>query len=65
MAGVVTMARLAIVTNHIYPPIPDRSMDWCAYYDGEEEAGGYGYGKTEQDAINDLIENNPTNGESL
>ena len=46
-----------IVTSHDYPPIPDRSMDWCAYYDGEEEAGGYGYGPTEAEAISDFIEN--------
>ncbi len=29
-------------------------MDWCAHYDGEEEAGGYGYGKTEAEAIADF-----------
>ena len=46
-----------IVTSHIYPPIPDRSMDWCAYYDGEEERGDYGYGPTEQAAIDDLTAN--------
>jgi hypothetical protein len=46
-----------IVTSHIFPPIPDRSMDWCAYYDGEEERGNYGYGTTEQAAIEDLTAN--------
>jgi hypothetical protein len=46
-----------IVTSHIFPPIPDRSMDWCAYYDGEEERGDYGYGPTEQAAIEDLTAN--------
>lgn len=46
-----------IVTEHIFPPIPDRRFDWCAYYDGEEESGNYGYGRTEQEAINDLKEN--------
>ena len=46
-----------IITSYISPPIPDRSYDWCAYYDGEAEAGGYGYGETEAEAIADFIEN--------
>jgi hypothetical protein len=50
------MAR-KIVTSHVYPPIPVRTMDWCAYYDGEEEAGSYGWGRTEAEAIADFQEN--------
>ena len=46
-----------VVTSHICPPIPFRSMDWCAYFDGEEERGGYGYGSTEAEAIADFINN--------
>ncbi|HEU5019651.1 MAG TPA: hypothetical protein VFT69_16960 [Pseudolabrys sp.] len=46
-----------IVTTCICPPIPDRSHDWCAHYDGEEEAGGYGYGTTEAEAVQDFIDN--------
>ncbi len=46
-----------IVTSHEYPPIPIRTHDWCAYYEGEEEAGGYGWGPTEDEAIADFIEN--------
>ena len=46
-----------IITHHVYPPIPIRSFDWCAYFDGHEEAGGYGSGATEQEAIKDLSEN--------
>jgi len=46
-----------LITSHIYPPIPDRSHDWCAFNDGEEEAGNYGYGATEAEAIADFIEN--------
>lgn len=45
-----------IVTSCIYPPIPDRRCDWCAYYDGREE-GDQGHGPTEQAAILDLIQN--------
>lgn len=46
-----------IVTSHDYPPIPFRTMDWCAYFDGEEENGGYGYGRTEAEAVADFINN--------
>lgn len=46
-----------IVTQHVYPPIPSRSHDWCAHYDGDEEAGGYGYGATEAEAILDFFDN--------
>jgi len=46
-----------IVTSHVFPPIPVRTSDWCAHYDGEEEAGGYGWGRTEAEAIADFIEN--------
>ena len=46
-----------IKTICIYPPIPDRRFDWCAFYEGEEEAGNYGYGRTEAEAIADFIEN--------
>ena len=46
-----------IVTSNPCPPIPVRDFDWCAYFDGEEEAGSYGYGKTEADAVADFIEN--------
>ena len=49
--------RPKIVTRYIYPPIPDRSHDWCAWYDDDgEEAGRYGYGATEAEAIEDLTE---------
>lgn len=47
-----------IITSHIFPPIPDRQFDWCAYYDGHEE-GDTGYGRTEADAITDLQTNYP------
>ena len=46
-----------IVTSHVYPPIPVRNFDWSAYYEGDEEAGQYGYGATEAEAIADFIEN--------
>lgn len=46
---------MTIVTQCICPPIPIRQFDWCAYHEGEEESGHYGYGRTEQEAIDDLM----------
>lgn len=46
-----------IVTSYVFPPIPDRRHDWCAYYDGQEEAGNYGWGRTEAEAIEDFVQN--------
>ena len=43
-----------IVTHHIFPPIPIRDFDWCAYRD--PEVTPYGYGRTEEEAIADLLE---------
>ena len=45
-----------IVTRHILPPIPERSHDWHAYLDGQEESGPQGFGHTEEGAIADLKE---------
>lgn len=44
-----------IVTTYVCPPIPFRNMDWSAHIDGQE-GGIYGHGKTEKEAINDLLE---------
>lgn len=44
-----------VVAHNIFPPIPLRKFDWCAYFDGEEE-GLIGYGAIEADAIDDLIQ---------
>jgi len=51
-----------IVTTYLYPPIPTRDHDWCAHYEGEEEAGGYGYGATEAEAIADFISQQGSGG---
>jgi hypothetical protein len=42
-----------VCTHHVFPPIPDRQFDWCAYFDGEEE-GLQGWGPTEAEALEDL-----------
>lgn len=44
-----------IITRHIFPPIPDRRFDWIAYFDDQEERGEYGYGRTEQEAVAELL----------
>lgn len=47
----------SISTEHVYPPIPVRSFDWCAWFDGmDEETRGQGWGKTEAEAIANLKE---------
>ena len=40
-----------IIVQPVFPPIPTNAFDWCAYYDGEEESGNYGWGATEADAV--------------
>ncbi len=50
-----------IVTHFVYPPIPDRRFDWSAVRDGydggDDECAGdpIGWGRTEQEAIEDLL----------
>lgn len=57
---------LKIITEFVYPPIPIRSMDWQAYYDGEEPdddgRAEFGTGVTEKAAIHDLLVNYPRSG---
>lgn len=43
-----------IETSYIFPPIPMREFDWCAYRDPERVP--YGYGRTEAEAIADLLQ---------
>lgn len=45
-----------IVTEYVCPPIPVRGADWAAFFDGQEESGPVGYGETEAEAIEDLLE---------
>jgi hypothetical protein len=46
---------MSIHTHYVFPPIPDRSWDWAAWIDGQEE-GPYGSGATEAEAIASLKE---------
>jgi len=52
---------MKIRTTYVFPPIPNRSMDWLAIdddtYDGAPDSHcPIGYGATEQEAIDDLLE---------
>lgn len=48
-----------VIISFIYPPIPWRHMDWCAYFDGDEpDDDGHmlcGYGETKAEALEDLL----------
>lgn len=45
-----------IITSYDYPPIPIRSFDWSATLESYEPGDVIGQGKTESDAIRDLLE---------
>ena len=48
--------KLNISTHYEYPPIPVRDYDWSAVFDDTYEPGDVmGIGRTEADAIEDLI----------
>ena len=52
---------MKIITSHDYPPIPTRDHDWSAVTDNYDWAPDSkdcprGYGATEIEAINDLVE---------
>jgi hypothetical protein len=53
-----------VKTSFWLKPIPTNQFDWCAWYDGDEpnDSGqmSTGYGATEMDAIDDLIDNHPS-----
>ncbi len=45
-----------IITSYECPPIPKREYDWSAAREDWDEGDCIGYGRTEQDAIDDLLE---------
>jgi hypothetical protein len=44
-----------IITSYDYPPIPIRNYDWSAIREDYELGSLIGTGRTEQDAVEDLI----------
>jgi len=53
--GELAATRVAVTVNEC-PPIPIRDFDWVAFYEGDEETGPRGYGRTEAQAVADLKE---------
>jgi hypothetical protein len=49
-----TKAMRKIITSQDCPPIPVRDYDWSALREDYDEGDFIGYGRTEQDAIDDL-----------
>lgn len=50
--------KTVITIRHLYPPIPNRSNDYCAFYSDDPRDEPYcGYGATAEKAIADLLEN--------
>ncbi len=47
---------MKIITQHIYPPIPIRDYDWEAIWEDYDESDYIGYGRTEEAAIENLME---------
>lgn len=45
-----------IITQNTCPPIPIRNYDWEAIREDYDLGGIIGHGETEQEAINDLIQ---------
>lgn len=45
-----------IITSYDPKPIPMRQFDWSAMRDGYDGGDPIGYGRTEEEAIADLIE---------
>lgn len=52
------LARIRIRTENVYPPIPVRDFDWTAVDDKTYDGEGcpIGWGRTEQAAIDDLVD---------
>jgi hypothetical protein len=56
---------MKIRTEYVHPPIPFRHFDWSAVDDDTYEPGcPIGYGHTEQEAIDDLMEQIAENNET-
>jgi len=57
------MKAAKILTHYEYPPIPIRTMDWSAVRDGYEPGCPIGRGRTEEEAIQDLLDEEFDNDE--
>jgi hypothetical protein len=51
------MSKYTIYTEYLFPPIPIRDFDWHAYWgEGTSEYQKSGYGRTELEAITNLMD---------
>ena len=53
--GIKNKIMSKIITSYDYPPIPIRDYDWSAIREDYEPGDLIGTGRTEQDAIDDLV----------
>jgi len=64
--AVANVHRDRIIVTHEFPPIPDRSFDYRAMHDGDDEAPWrHGWGRTEAEARADLARLDQEHAESL
>lgn len=47
---------MKIITRYDPPPIPPREFDWSAVSDNYDHGDPVGFGRTEQEARDDLLE---------
>lgn len=47
---------LKIKTLHVFPQIPMRGHNWCAWEDGADPESHHGWRATEEEAKEDLIQ---------
>jgi hypothetical protein len=47
---------ITIKIEPVCPPIPSCQWDFCAYVDGDQEDGPYGWGSTPVDALRSLTD---------
>lgn len=47
---------MKIITRYDPPPIPPREFDWSAVSDNYDQGDPVGFGRTEQEARDDLLE---------
>lgn len=52
----MTRPTKTILIHFEHPPVPDRSCDYVALFQGEEECHRYGYGPTPHAALHDLLD---------
>lgn len=56
-AAATALAERKVVCSHVFPPIPCRNYDWTAWFDDVGQEGPAGYGRTESEAKQDLLDN--------